>query len=269
LSLAGGWEVERDSGTATELHRRSAEHLDDPRRTVRILEAQVPTLVLGSHQDARWFDTSALQRAGVSLARRTSGGSAVLVGPGRVIWVDFVLPAGDPLWDDDVVRAARWVGELWAGAVGLATGLRAGSGSPAGRSPAGGSPVGTEAPGAGAAVWTGPMRHSPFSPAVCFAGLAPGEVTLHGRKVVGVSQRRTRRGALFQTAALLRWTPGEYLDLLACVPGDPAGLELAAKGLLDLPSSGPVVAGGLEDGAGGPDDGARALVRALLEGLVT
>jgi lipoate-protein ligase A len=266
LRPAGGWEVECDTGPAGVLHRRSAERLDDPCRTVRLLEAQVPALVLGSHQDPGWFDASALRRAGVALARRSSGGSAVLVGPGQLVWVDFVLPAGDPLWDDDVVRAARWVGELWAEAVGQAAGPAPGSASATG---VGGSPAGAAAPSAGAAaasagaaVWTGPMRHSPFSPAVCFAGLAPGEVTLQGRKVVGVSQRRTRRGALFQTAALLRWAPGEYLDLLARTPGDPAGLELAAIGLLDRPSSEPAV-------AGGPQDGARTLVRALLDCLVT
>jgi lipoate-protein ligase A len=38
-------------------------------------------------------------------------------------------------------------------------------------------------------------------------------------KVVGVSQRRTRAGALFQCAALLRWAPGDLLELLA-VPDD-------------------------------------------------
>jgi lipoate-protein ligase A len=36
-----------------------------------------------------------------------------------------------------------------------------------------------------------------------------------GAKVVGVSQRRTRRGVLFQTAALLRWRPAPLLDLFA------------------------------------------------------
>ncbi|HEV3402010.1 MAG TPA: hypothetical protein VG078_09350, partial [Acidimicrobiales bacterium] len=42
------------------------------------------------------------------------------------------------------------------------------------------------------------------------AGASPGDA-----KIVGVSQRRTRAGALFQCAALLRWAPGELVDLLA------------------------------------------------------
>jgi lipoate-protein ligase A len=44
-----------------------------------------------------------------------------------------------------------------------------------------------------------------WSRSVCFAGLGPGEVTVGGRKVVGISQRRRRDGALFQCAALLAW----------------------------------------------------------------
>ena len=34
-------------------------------------------------------------------------------------------------------------------------------------------------------------------------------------KVVGVAQRRTRRGALFQCFALAEWHPEDTLDLLA------------------------------------------------------
>jgi lipoate-protein ligase A len=39
-------------------------------------------------------------------------------------------------------------------------------------------------------------------------------VRIAGQKVVGVSQRRTRAGALFQTALLLRWHPAALLALL-------------------------------------------------------
>ncbi|HEX2191779.1 MAG TPA: hypothetical protein VHH09_01160, partial [Acidimicrobiales bacterium] len=68
-----------------------------------------------------------------------------------------------------------------------------------------------------AARWhDGPLVTTPWSRLVCFAGLGPGEVRVRGKaKAVGVSQRRTRAGALFQCAALLRWAPGDLLDLLA------------------------------------------------------
>ena len=62
-------------------------------------------------------------------------------------------------------------------------------------------------PVADAVVHRGGLVATPWSRQVCFAGLGPGEVTVAGRKVVGVAQRRTRHGARFQVAALLRWDP--------------------------------------------------------------
>jgi hypothetical protein len=99
------------------------------------------------------------------------------------------IPAGDRLWHADVREATWWVGATWAVALG--------------------------AVGAGPAqVWRGGMRRTPWSDRVCFAGLGPGEVCLDTKKVVGVSQRRTRMGTLFQTAVLLHWDPAALLVLL-------------------------------------------------------
>ncbi|HET9076353.1 MAG TPA: hypothetical protein VFN68_05435 [Acidimicrobiales bacterium] len=220
--MTPGWRVERVSGPAGDLHAGSAELLQraDLGRTARILVADAPAVVLGSHQPEEWFDPEALERAGLGLARRRSGGGAVLVGAGRVVWVDFVVTADDPLWDDDVARATWWVGELWVDVL-VAAGV---------------------ADRADLAVWKGRMRASRWSPVVCFAGLGPGEVELHGRKVIGVSQRRTRRAALFQSAALLDWEPGLWLAVLSDAGrqavddyrpggGPPADLAGAARGL--------------------------------------
>jgi lipoate-protein ligase A len=126
------------------------------------------------------------------VVRRRSGGGAVLVEPGDVLWVDVVVPRHDALWDDDVGRAFHWLGDAWAATVG-----------PDGR----------------AAVHRGPLVTTRWSRAVCFAGLGPGEVTVDGRKVVGISQRRTRDGALFQCAALLAWHPGPLAERLG-LPAD-------------------------------------------------
>jgi lipoate-protein ligase A len=214
--VTGSWPVVHLTGPAGALHAESAAALSDaaPRRVARLLSADRPTMVLGSNQPEAHFDPGALQQAGLALTRRRSGGGAVLVGPGHVLWADFVVPAGDPLWDDDVGRAAWWVGDLWARALLVA-----------GRD--------------GTAVWKGPMRPSRWSPVVCFAGLGPGEVTVDGRKMVGVSQRRNRRAVLFQTAALLDWRPRDYLDVVAPGVGGThpelagaaagVGVELAAR----------------------------------------
>jgi lipoate-protein ligase A len=84
----------------------------------------------------------------------------------------------------------------------------------------------------GAVVHDGPTRSSPWSATVCFAGLGPGEVTVGGAKVVGISQRRSRAGALFQCGALLTWDPRPLVDVLAApdgaVPGGVWRAEAAA-----------------------------------------
>lgn len=189
------WRVDRVAGPAGDLHAASADVLSRDRlsRTARILVARSPAVVLGSHEPEEWFDIGALRRAGLGLARRRSGGGAVLVGPGLAVWVDFVVPAGDPLWDDDVGRATWWVGELWSEVL-RAAGVH------------GGEKLG---------VWRGPMRPTRWSPVVCFAGMGPGEVEMGGAKVVGISQRRTRRATLFQSAALLHWDARLWESLLS------------------------------------------------------
>ena len=196
------WRVLREGGTASTLHEGAARLLEGaPVRTVRVCDPDGPALVLGSHQAESVFSRGALDANGIELARRRSGGTAVLVGSGRVLWVDFVIPRDDPLWDDDIGRAAWWVGELWASAIGAAE------------------------------VWRGRLMTTEWSSIVCFAGLGPGEVTIGGKKAVGVCQRRTGQGALFQTAALLEWRPEEYAALVVRPPGEVRDLADSAAGL--------------------------------------
>lgn len=193
MSPGDGWRVERIEGTAAELHDR------DPAggREVWVHHPTRPAVVLGSTQTDAVVDGAAARAAGVDVARRRSGGGAVLVEPGGVVWVDVVIPPGDLLWDDDVARAAHWVGDVWAEAL-RSVGV-----------------VGTE-------VHHGSLVTTPWSALVCFAGMGAGEVQVGGAKVVGVAQRRTRVGARFQTAALLRWEPDRLLGLLALTPGERA-----------------------------------------------
>lgn len=209
--MSDRWTLTHHHGRAGDLHAGSAAALDDPGagRLVRVLTADRPALVLGSHQPVGEFDPGAVERAGLELARRRSGGGAVVVGPGEVLWLDFVIGRDDPLWDDDVGRAAWWVGDLWMRAL-AATGV------------------------AGGCVWRGALQANRWSPIICFAGLGPGEVTVGGAKVVGVSQRRTPRAALFQTAVLLAWRPESYLGLMAGeapAGGVPPELRAAAAGI--------------------------------------
>jgi lipoate-protein ligase A len=184
--LSPGWRVEHATGTAADFHHRP---LPDPaERAVWVFEVERPALVLGSAQPDSVVDHDRARREGVQIVRRRSGGGAVLVRPGECLWVDVVLPRHDLLWVDDVGRSSLWLGDAWVAAL--------------------------RAFGVSAAVHRGPMIRSPWSSLVCFAGLAPGEVTVEGAKAVGISQRRTRSAARFQCAALLRWDARELLRLL-------------------------------------------------------
>lgn len=172
-------------------------------RTVRVLFPNDRAVVLGSTQPASDIDAGAAAAAGTAILRRRSGGGAVLVGPGLLLWVDVFVPAGDPLWCDDVGQAFWWLGDVWAAA------LRA-VGQP------------------DAQVWRGALVGTPWSRRICFAGLGPGEVTIGDAKVVGLSQRRTRAGAQFQCAVGLRWDPFELLSLLTVDP------EIRTRGAVEL-----------------------------------
>jgi lipoate-protein ligase A len=182
------WHVERVRGPAHDLH-----HLEvAPRRTMLVLEAQRPALVLGSTQHDSVADPAALARAGVDLVRRRSGGGAVLLVPGEHVWVDLVVPAGDPLWLDDVRSSSWWLGEAWAAALAAAAphALRA-------------------------EVHRGPVTNRELAGLVCFAGLGPGEVAVAGAKLVGLSQRRTRSAARLQCLVHRRVDPAATTELLA------------------------------------------------------
>ena len=233
-SPGGAWVVQRERGRAQEILDRSAALVDPAAagagpllRTIRVLEVDRPTVVLGSSQPMADVDPDAAARAGVEVARRRSGGGAVLLSPEGAVWLDIVVPVGDPWWEADVGKATWPVGQAWATAL---ESIGFGPGS----------------------VWHGPLQRSEWSSRVCFAGLGAGEVRVHGRKVVGISQRRTRRGALFQTVGLLQWDPVALLALLG-VTGPSS--DRAAASLADV---------ALGVGAGRGDELRDAAVDALM-----
>lgn len=158
-------------------------------RSATVVHVEQAALVLGSTQPESHADPAALAQSGVALARRRSGGGAVLVRPRDPLWVDVIIPRDDPLWEDDVGVAFHWLGRAWAAALGDL--------------------------GVDAVVHEGPLVTTPWSRLVCFAGLGPGEVTVDGAKMVGIAQRRSRIGARFQCAVLARWEPAAITSLLA------------------------------------------------------
>ena len=185
--MSGSWPVERLRGSAGALHDRPLG--PDVTRRVLVLEVERPALVLGSTQRETDADVLALDAFDVELARRRSGGGAVLLVPGQTLWVDVELPRADPLWDDDIVRSFEWLGQSWLLAL---------------------AELGVQAD-----VHRGGVRETAWSRKVCFGGLGPGELTVGGHKLVGISQRRTRDGARFQCVVHRRWDPVPLLGLLA------------------------------------------------------
>lgn len=183
------WRVEHRRGTAQELHDAAASDPVDGRAVV-VNHVSGPALVLGSTQPASHVDVAAIERSGMALARRRSGGGAVLLRPDDHVWVDLVIPADDPLADDDVERAAWWVGDAWVAALGRRSD----------------DPV-TEVHRRG-------VSDRAAGRVACFAALGPGEVEVDGRKVLGISQRRTRSGARFQCVAYRVWEPELLLEVL-------------------------------------------------------
>jgi len=169
-------------------------------RSVRLLEVSGSALALGSTQSIDDVDLAAAKRLNVDVFNRQSGGGAVLLDPGAQLWVDVVIGRSDPLWNDDVSLASQWLGDVWVEA------LRS---------------VGIEGVG-----HRGAMVTNELSSVVCFAGLAAGEGTVDGAKVVGISQRRTRAGARFQCSVPLGWDARRHAELLA--PG-----IAASRGSLD------------------------------------
>ena len=190
-----GWQVERESGPAEALFGSSVDllpHIKHP--TARILVPDAPVLVLGSAQRAD------VVGPGVAWTKRRSGGGAVWLDPAQQVWVDVLLPRCDDKWTDDVRESFTWLGEAWSAAL-----------------------AGLGVPAASTTIHRGAPVATRWSSLLCFAGRGPGEVLIGHRKVIGVAQRRTRHGALFQCGALLDWHFDPMVFAPSQWPGVPDG----------------------------------------------
>jgi lipoate-protein ligase A len=204
-------------GSAGDFHARAL--ADEVVPEVWVFEVARPALVVGSAQRPEVVaDLDACAAAGVEVVRRRSGGGAVLLEPGRVVWFDVVVPAAHlhaAGVADDVAASMTWLG--WHVASALAD-------------------LGV----ADADVHRGGMVCSAWCPLVCFAGIGPGEVLRGGVKLVGISQRRSRPGSRFQGAVHTAWRPDALVPLLReDVPaaGLPPVAELPADVAAALPAA--------------------------------
>lgn len=192
-----GWTILDSHGDAGEFHARTPE----PVGSITFHSVSTPTLVLGSSQPLADVDHEVAGALHIEVVQRRSGGGAVMLVPGEFVWVDVVVPVGDPRWSDDVGAAMWWVGQWWADA--LAT------------------------LGVSGRVHTGPLIRDAWSSQVCWTGVGAGEVMSTDGKLVGISQRRTREAARFQSMCHLRWRP-ELVAALIASPR-PTAADLAAR----------------------------------------
>lgn len=222
VRTAGRWRTTRTTGQAGPFHARVVP--PDAPPSVWVHRIERPALVLGSAQpiDVVRLDEAARRR--IEVTRRRSGGGLVFVHPDHARWIDVVVPRGDPHWDDDVRRSPSFLGQAWEAA------LRAEVAGPA---------------GVEVHRHEGALVPSAWSSLLCFAGLGPGEVTINGAKVVGISQRRTRDWARFQCLLLAEpdleqiarlvappALPGPEDELLALPIGHPVPLDATVDAFL-------------------------------------
>lgn len=210
--MSGGWTVERSVSTAGEFHARPVPDPAEP--AIWIHEVTGPALVLGSTQRDEVVDRHAVSRRRVEVVRRRSGGGAVYLDVGAQTWVDVIIPRGGVGWHDDVHRPMVWFGDILAASF--------------------------AEQGVAVSVHDGPMRRSEWSDLVCFDGLAPGESTIAGAKLVGISQRRTRAAARLQCCWYHRYDPTDLVDLLV---DRPAPAQLTPVATVDAEVSRRVVDG--------------------------
>lgn len=211
---AGGWRVlPLATGAPVDLLTEGMALFDGlerlPQPTLRWYRSDAPAIVLGRGQGRL-----AAADGAAAVTTRFSGGGAVWLAP-DVLCVDVLIPAGHPWVSDRLAEVFDGVGAAWL--------------------------AGLEALGIdGLAVHDGPStarrRGTPrerLLAAVCYATLGRGEVLWHGRKLVGLAQRRRRHGVMVQCGLLRTWDPRHLLRSLGATPDD-AEILHAAVGLDEI-----------------------------------
>lgn len=200
------WRFMKSYGLASEFHANPMQYVDQ--RTVHFLEVSRSALVLGSSQDPSQIDIEVLKRLDAELVVRRSGGGAVYLSPANQLWIDISIPKGDRLYTDDLRRSFLPIGSVFLEMLARVSSLDF-------------------------QMHGGPLVGGELGRAICFAGIGPGEITIEGAKVVGISQRRTQKGAVFQCTLYLHY-PLKVMEEVMSEVLDSMPLPGYALGLADL-----------------------------------
>ena len=216
VKFMASWRFIDCYGLASEFHANPMLYVDQ--RTVSFLEVARNALVLGSSQDPSQIDTAVLDRLDAELVVRRSGGGAVYLSPANQLWIDISIPKKDRLYNHDLCRSFLPIGSLFLEVLSRVCSLDF-------------------------EMHSGPLVGGELGRAICFAGIGPGEITIEGAKVVGVSQRRTQMGAVFQCTIYIRYPRREMEEIMSGtvdsmpLPGYALGLAELEHQFFDVESS--------------------------------
>ena len=111
------WRLERAVGPAADFHARALP--SGTERTVAVLTVERPGPRARQHPARRRRRPRRGRRPPASTwCGGAAGEGRCWSSPERTVWIDVDLPAGDPLWTDDVGRSFGWLGRTWAAALG-------------------------------------------------------------------------------------------------------------------------------------------------------
>lgn len=180
--------IHRLTGSCVKFHQRPLPTGSDP--VISLFTPVQPAIILGSTQERSLINEKACLANKIEIVKRRSGGGIVFLAEDSTIWIDVEIPREHSLWLNDVGDSSLWLGEVFKKEL-------------------------SELCDVNLEVHRSGLIKTVWSPLICFAGRGPGEVfTQDGRKVVGISQRRTRDWARFQCAVSLQWKPELLLELL-------------------------------------------------------
>ena len=176
------------TGSCEEFHHRPFPIGSDP--VISLFTPDQSAIILGSTQERTLINEKACLVNNIEIVKRRSGGGIVFLTEDSTIWIDVEIPREHSLWLNDVGDSSLWLGEVFKKEL-------------------------SELCDVNLEVHRSGLIKTVWSPLICFAGRGPGEVfTQDGRKVVGISQRRSRDWARFQCAVSLQWKPELLLELL-------------------------------------------------------
>ncbi len=198
------WRIETKYTETALAHEASLKDWETP--TIWLIEPKDTCLVLGrSEREKPYLNFEYIRENNLNLTTRQSGGGAVLVDPQDILWVDVFIPKDSQFWEDDIAKASIRIGNAWKAAL--------------------------KEVKVSSSVYKGKFLRSELSDLVCFAGKGPGEIFREDKKMLGISQRRSKFGTRFQCALIIEWNPNHLIGAFNKVPIPNFEEEITAAGI--------------------------------------